>query len=53
METGSLVPVILLDLVFAASLLVLGEDFWEKLRRLFIFETNAGGRPTGPAAGGD
>jgi hypothetical protein len=32
----SLVPVIALDLVFASSFLVLGAEFWEKLRRLFV-----------------
>jgi len=52
-ESGSLVPIILLDLVFAASLLVLGENFWEKLRWLFIYETNASGRQKTPATDGD
>jgi hypothetical protein len=37
-DQGSLLPVIVLDLMFAASFLVLGEEFWEKIRRLFIYE---------------
>lgn len=38
LEQGSLLPVILLDLMFALSFLVLGADFWEKIRRLFVYE---------------
>lgn len=39
MEQGSLLPIIALDLMFAVSFLVLGEDFWEKIRRLFVYES--------------
>lgn len=48
MERASLLPVILLDLMFASSFLVLGEEFWEKVRRLFIYEANPDGRHEGP-----
>lgn len=44
LQQGLLAPVIVLDLVFASSFLVLGAEFWEKVRRLFIYE----GVPTGP-----
>ena len=48
MEQASLLPVILLDLMFASSFLVLGEEFWEKVRRLFIYEANPDGRRDDP-----
>lgn len=48
MEQASLMPVILLDLMFAGSFLVLGEEFWEKVRRLFIYEANPDGWHEGP-----
>jgi hypothetical protein len=48
MEQAPLLPVILLDLMFAASFLVLGEEFWEKIRRLFIYEASPDGRQDGP-----
>jgi hypothetical protein len=38
LEHGSLAPVVVLDLMFALSFLVLGADFWEKIRRLFVYE---------------
>ena len=38
LEQGSLAPVLALDLMFALSFLVLGADFWEKIRRLFVYE---------------
>ena len=38
LEQGSLAPVVALDLMFALSFLVLGADFWEKIRRLFVYE---------------
>lgn len=37
LEQGSLMPLILLDLMFACSFLVLGADFWEKIRQLFVY----------------
>jgi hypothetical protein len=37
LEQGSLAPLILLDLMFACSFLVLGADFWEKIRQLFVY----------------
>lgn len=37
-EQGPLLTVVLLDLMFASSFLVLGEEFWEKIRRLFIYD---------------
>lgn len=42
MEQGSLAPFIFLDLVFAASFVVLGADFWEKIRRLFVYSPARG-----------
>lgn len=39
LEHGSLAPVVVLDLMFALSFLVLGADFWEKIRRLFVYDT--------------
>ncbi|MFC1701557.1 hypothetical protein ACFL1J_02250 [Pseudomonadota bacterium] len=47
-DQGSLLPVILLDLMFAGSFLVLGEEFWEKVRRLFIYEAGPVRRQDGP-----
>jgi len=41
MEQAPLLPVVLLDLMFAASFLVLGEEFWGKIRRLFIYSAPA------------
>ena len=35
-ETHRLVVIVIGDLMFAASLLVLGGDFWDKIRALFI-----------------
>jgi hypothetical protein len=48
MDQAPLLPVIGLDLVFAASFLVLGEEFWEKIRRLFIYEASPVGRQDSP-----
>jgi hypothetical protein len=42
LEQGSLMPLILLDLMFASSFLVLGADFWEKIRRLFVYSQPPG-----------
>jgi hypothetical protein len=42
LEQGSLLPLILLDLMFASSFLVLGADFWEKIRRLFVYSQPSG-----------
>ena len=47
-EQAPLLPVILVDLIFASSFLVLGEEFWEKIRRLFIYEASPGGLKDGP-----
>lgn len=47
-EQAALLPVILLDLMFASSFLVLGEEFWEKIRRLFIYEARSDGRQERP-----
>jgi len=35
---GSLAPVIIFDLLFASSFIVLGAGFWEKIRSLFVHE---------------
>jgi hypothetical protein len=37
-----LLPAIIFDLVFAASFLVLGAGFWEKIRSLFVHDESAG-----------
>ena len=37
-----LLPAVILDLVFAASFLVLGAEFWEKVRSLFVHDECVG-----------
>ena len=41
LEHGSLAPAVALDLTFALSFLVLGADFWEKIRRLFVYDASS------------
>lgn len=43
LEQGPLSPLIFMDLMFVFSFLVLGEDFWEKIRLLFIHKAPPGG----------
>ena len=42
MTTGSLLPYVLGDLLFASSFIVLGAGFWEKIHALFIHDTGRG-----------
>lgn len=41
LASESLAPSILFDLLFASSFLVLGAEFWEKVRRLFVYDASA------------
>jgi hypothetical protein len=36
--SGSMIPVIIPDLIFASSFIVLGAGFWEKIRSLFVHD---------------
>lgn len=37
LASKTLLPAVILDLVFAASFFVLGAEFWEKVRNLFVY----------------
>lgn len=48
LKSESMIPVILPDLVFAASFIVLGAGFWEKIQGLFVHDiggTSVTGNP--------
>lgn len=40
-DSQHMLPVILLDLVFASSFIVLGAGFWEKIHGLFVHDTES------------
>jgi hypothetical protein len=42
LASKSLLPAFIPDLVFAASFIVLGAEFWEKIRSLFVYDKSAG-----------
>lgn len=42
LASKSLLPALIPDLVFAASFIVLGAEFWEKIRSLFVYNKSAG-----------
>jgi hypothetical protein len=42
---GAMLPVILFDLMFASSFIVLGAEFWQKIQSLFVHSSSA--EPTG------
>jgi hypothetical protein len=41
LASESLAPLFLFDLLFATSFLVLGAEFWEKVRSLFVYDESA------------
>jgi hypothetical protein len=36
LDSGSMIPVIVFDLMFASSFVVLGAEFWDKIQSLFV-----------------
>jgi hypothetical protein len=45
-DSDSMLPVILFDVIFASSFIVLGAEFWQKIQSLFVHRGSANSNNT-------